>query len=742
MAAPILESLGTPAAEWAQQTVQAIEPDSSTGLVTDAHGNPTTDHNASAIGGAPGHGVNTDKTPAQLEAISSNVPPKATDPVPLADETGTEIGNGVAHPTTGAGLFTDAQGNPTTDPNASALEGTPAPGIPAHLVDPTSSNVTTPGVHLPGGWIRGAESRHSSMVVPETSLYEDVSAALGTVGQAAFSALPASVIENLSNSAQAKSPAPDETQTPGNGTVTQNGAPETEEAAKQAPPSPPARTGSPGLLSRAQGMLSGLLARPASPASKLPAPDAPTTTGEAALVGGGAVANTADELGTNISSNQNPDLGGHDPKGVLANEAGDANLQSKATTKRTGLPEAANTAAKFLDAGIATPDPGQPSQDPGLSGSVFPTLADNPVKDKGKAQPVGSTTSPDGDAQAATRKAKRGSSSPVGVGAAESKPSEADHPQPTVTKVSDSGVRSRLLNVRDAVVAPFVGSRAPKSHEEPHSPEKDAKASGTGVGVANVDQSAKASGNAEGIRTAENPHTAHTALAPSREDGTHVGGTGAANPKTDTSEAGGRNLTGNVAGAGVTGDGVAVAVVGNEATGTGAVLDGNGNVIFIPGLSTRGSGQGRVVAYEDGAIGSADVPRHEKEKETKSGGGVTRLFSRSRSRSSVDAGRRASVDDASKSPKGTRSRFSEEQPPTGGSEAASPPTSPSSSRIKVPLRDKIRGELKIISGKVSRNEAKVEEGVALKTGHASETVASPKAQPAETSEGAEPGRRE
>ncbi|KAG8718087.1 hypothetical protein FRC09_013188 [Ceratobasidium sp. 395] len=49
MSAPLLQPLGTPAAEWAQQTVQAINPNASTGLVTDVHGNPTTDHSANAI---------------------------------------------------------------------------------------------------------------------------------------------------------------------------------------------------------------------------------------------------------------------------------------------------------------------------------------------------------------------------------------------------------------------------------------------------------------------------------------------------------------------------------------------------------------------------------------------------------------------------------------------------------------------------------------------------------------------
>ncbi|KAG8687258.1 hypothetical protein FRC09_013608 [Ceratobasidium sp. 395] len=231
------------------------------------------------------------------------------------------------------------------------------------------------------------------MVTPETSLYDDVSAALGTVGQAAFSAIPASVIGNFSNHHQAKSPADANVAATANVTVAENGngAPKTEDTAKlRPPPSPPARTGTPGLLSRAQGMLTGFLARPASPAPKLPAPDAPTTTGEAALVGGGAVAATANELGTNISSAQNPDLGTHDdPKGVLAdnsNSNGDANLLSEGTARRTGLPEGANTAARFMNPDIATPDPSNPPQHPGLGGSVFPTLADDPVKDKSKAK--------------------------------------------------------------------------------------------------------------------------------------------------------------------------------------------------------------------------------------------------------------------------------------------------------------------------------------------------------------------
>ncbi|KAG8755189.1 hypothetical protein FRC12_010960 [Ceratobasidium sp. 428] len=55
MSAPLLQPLdvsqplGTPAEEWVRQTVQVIDPNASTGLVTNAHGNLTTDHSANAI---------------------------------------------------------------------------------------------------------------------------------------------------------------------------------------------------------------------------------------------------------------------------------------------------------------------------------------------------------------------------------------------------------------------------------------------------------------------------------------------------------------------------------------------------------------------------------------------------------------------------------------------------------------------------------------------------------------------
>lgn len=203
MAAPTLQPLdinaplGTPAAEWAQQTVEAIDPNASTGLVTDAHGNPTTNHAASALAGAPGGGMNSDKKHAHLDAIASHAPggvgatnekpstglvtdahgnptgvhsasayegapgpginsnktveqmdaisanaPKATAPIPLKPEP-----PAAERP---AGVFTDAHGNPTTNPNASALAGVPA-GAPSA---DSPSVASTPGVQLPGGWIR------------------------------------------------------------------------------------------------------------------------------------------------------------------------------------------------------------------------------------------------------------------------------------------------------------------------------------------------------------------------------------------------------------------------------------------------------------------------------------------------------------------------------------------------------------------------------------------------------------
>lgn len=185
------------------------------------------------------------------------------------------------------------------------------------------------------------------MAAPETTLYEDVSSVLGTVGQAAFSALPASVIGNLSNN----------TEQGGANPQPQNGAAHAPAVNAEDTKATPPRSGSPGLLSRAQGMLSGFLgtsfwdrhvdrplltmvvmqylARPASPAPKLPVPDAPTTTGTGAnnsenpaLVGGGSVAQTANAIGDKVASGQ--DLGGHQPRGVLEGDRSGAGPNANA----------------------------------------------------------------------------------------------------------------------------------------------------------------------------------------------------------------------------------------------------------------------------------------------------------------------------------------------------------------------------------------------------------------------------
>ncbi|CCO29535.1 hypothetical protein BN14_03550 [Rhizoctonia solani AG-1 IB] len=333
------QPLGTPAAEWAQETVQAIDPHGPTGVVTDSSGNPTTDHGKSALEGEPGYGVNADKTTGRLLTERSAIqPPVSSAPITHHERT---LDNTEPRTEPASQVYTDAQGNPTTNPNASALSGTPGAGEPLPSVV-NKSLPPTPAPQLPGGWIRGPESRQHSLVIPETSLYEDVSEALNTVGKAAFSALPASVVGSLSNGHP-------QGEANGNANGTQVQAPATSAESKSSP-SPPPRSASPGLLSRAQGMLTGLLAGPGSPGSQLPAPNAPTTSGEAALVGGGAVANTANELGDRIAAGQ--DLGGHDPKGVKENEQ--ARLEKEATGNIIS-PESANTAARFMNAGIPTP---------------------------------------------------------------------------------------------------------------------------------------------------------------------------------------------------------------------------------------------------------------------------------------------------------------------------------------------------------------------------------------------------
>ncbi|KAH7333555.1 hypothetical protein B0J17DRAFT_631706 [Rhizoctonia solani] len=770
MAAPLLpppalqEPVATPAAEWAQETVNAISPNAPTGVVTDASGNPTTDHSKSALSGEPGFGMNAVKTAAQLDAQRSAVQPPATSAPITRDERAlanerprTEPapkvytdaqGNPTTNPhanaltnvpgTSASKVYTDAQGNPTTNPHASALSNAPGTGAPL----PSATNKSlppTPAPQLPGGWIRGPESRQNSVIIPETSLYEDVSEALGTVGKAAFSALPASVVGSLSNNeANGQAPA----------------------TSAESKPSPPPRSASPGLLSRAQGMITGLLdlrkskshvlARPASPAAKLPAPDAPTTTsGDAALVGGGAVANTTNKLGESIASPETRlpasdtpttsggaalvgggavantanrlgeriaagrDLGGHNPQGVKETE------QAKLEREGAGnviSPESANTAARFLDADVPTPDPTKPPRDPGIAGSVFPALPDEGKKNKGSK--LGSTLSPDLDVQEAARRSNQDFTVPIGSQDAKSQTvSESDRPQPTVTKVSDSGVKGMLMDVKDMVSAPFAGSRAsqelarPSDAGSPHSPSKSFSPAELATGA-----------NPEGIRTTANPHTAHTGLPPTKGEASekYVGGTAVIqSPVTAKSTTDRNALSGHKDTPAVHGDATPSAhkdttpgahkestpiPVHKESTSSSqneptTTEDG----VPLQGVSSHTGGV--IYAGEGGALTQRSNPAVNSTSPPGSPNkGVSRLWSRSR----------RSVDEGTVGSKSNRSRFNEE--PSTGSESASSPTSPSSSRFKVPLKDKIKGELKIISGKVSRNEAKVEQGVALKTG--------------------------
>ncbi|KDN43122.1 hypothetical protein RSAG8_06275, partial [Rhizoctonia solani AG-8 WAC10335] len=660
MAAPSLQPLalsqpvGTPAAEWAQETVEAIDPNASTGVVTDPSGNPTTDHSKSALAGEPGHGINAEKTAAQLEAQRFAVQP-VFNSAPITHDEKTPT-NDRSQPR----LYTDAQGNPTTDPNTNTLLSNLGTSQPL----PSATNKSlppTPAPQLPGGWIRGPESRQHSMVIPETSLYEDVSAALGTVGQAA-----ANVVESLRNGREAN----------GNANATQAQAPATSTENTKPDSSIPPRSGSPGLLSRAQGMITGLLARPASPAAKLPAPDAPTTTGDAALVGGGAVANTANKLGENIAAGQ--DLGGHSPKGVKETEQ--AKLE-KEGAGRVVSPDSANTASQFLNADVLTPDPTRPPKDPGLVGPLFPDTLDGGKKDNNKGSKLGSTLSPDSDVQEAASRSNQGFSVPIhGSGSPDAKSRstpESERPQPTMTKVSDSGVIEKLMDVKDMVSAPFAGSRASQERARSTDPVSPSSPGRTTNVLSSTDQSGV---NPEGIRTTAK---SQTATGTDRKETTSSTGhdetTPAIGPKGPAS----------------------TALQKEDSTDR----EENTSGVPIQGISSRGGGQGDVYASEGGVVTQRSNPAVNSTSPPGSPNkGVSRLWSRSR----------RSVDEGTTGAKSTRSRFTEE--PSTGSDSASAPTSPSSSRFKVPLKDKIKGELKIISGKVSRNESKVEQGIALKTG--------------------------
>ncbi|CEL56683.1 hypothetical protein RSOLAG1IB_08009 [Rhizoctonia solani AG-1 IB] len=137
--------------------------------------------------------------------------------------------------------------------------------------------------------------------------------------------------------------------------------------------------------------------------------------------------------------------------------------------------------------------------------------------------------------------------------------------------------------------------------------------------------------------------------------------------------------------------------------------------IPIRGISSRGSGQGMIYASADGRISMHSTPAEPITRISPPASphkGLSRLWSRGRK----------SVDESA--PKPTVPQSTEpvvespvDAPAEAESQLAPTPSSPTTKHTKVPLKDKVMGEFKIISGKVSRDEAKVEEGIALKTGH-------------------------
>ncbi|KAF8604368.1 hypothetical protein BDV93DRAFT_522480 [Ceratobasidium sp. AG-I] len=289
---------------------------------------------------------------------------------------------------------------------------------------------------------------------------------------------------------------------------------------------------------------------------------------------------------------------------------------------------------------------------------------------------------------------------------------------------------SLLLNARDIVVAPFARSRAPKDLNQPGSPGRPAKDAtpSSGKGTTSTGQASKRSANAEGTRTTVNPHTPRTDLAAPQEEGLHIGVTGvedilSAPTGSEVKSPDGEGTNNPDATGGTTSLG-ATSVVKSVETETV-----NGNRTYVLGVSTRGGGDGKIIVDERGRVVAAeawsptagDSTTATGDKDNQEGKGLSRLWSRT-SRTSADGKRRGSVGEAGgKSPTSTRrmtspTRTRSKEEPSRGPGSNSTPASPSSSRFKVPLKDKIKGEMKIITGKMSKNEAQVEQGVALKTG--------------------------
>ncbi|CAE6416557.1 unnamed protein product [Rhizoctonia solani] len=139
--------------------------------------------------------------------------------------------------------------------------------------------------------------------------------------------------------------------------------------------------------------------------------------------------------------------------------------------------------------------------------------------------------------------------------------------------------------------------------------------------------------------------------------------------------------------------------------------NGAGHIgVPIRGISSRGSGQGVIYTSADGRISMHSSPTAEAPPLVTPPASPRERLSRlwSKSRRSADGS----------APKPAEPQPSEpaiEAPVEPESHPA--PSSPTAKHTKVPLKDKFMGEFKILSGKVSRDETKVEEGKALKTGH-------------------------
>ncbi|CAE7074520.1 unnamed protein product [Rhizoctonia solani] len=145
----------------------------------------------------------------------------------------------------------------------------------------------------------------------------------------------------------------------------------------------------------------------------------------------------------------------------------------------------------------------------------------------------------------------------------------------------------------------------------------------------------------------------------------------------------------------------------------------------IRGISSRGSGQGVIYASVDGRISVHSSPTTEAAPRISPPASPQKRLSRlwSRSRKSTDESipkpqEPEAVESQPTEPQRIEPAATAPVEPDPAPEPQPLPSSPTTKPAKVPLKDKVMGEFKILSGRVSRDGAKVEQGIALKTGHA------------------------